>query len=306
MILRLSYLALLLGLLAGCAQTGVLTREHPQGADANYEALRAAIAGGGPSYDVERVRVIQTNLDRLDAYGGVYAERAALLRGRLDVVMARATRRTSTPHPEEFVNSIGITMRLIRPGSFLMGTDSEIRPTETPVTQVTISRPFYIGAYEVTFGQYARIMGEESTATNAPLNNVSWDDAMNFCKLLSEREGIRYTLPTEAQWEYACRAGTYTAFWFGEIWSEARSREPNSWGLYDMHGNYGEWCADWYQDSLFGGSLTDPTGPLAGSHRVVRGGSWDTLADGCRSASRHKFSPTTRHESIGFRVVALP
>ena len=202
--------------------------------------------------------------------------------------------------PDTFVNSIGITMKLIKPGTFTMGGLAGGGETyEYPTHKVTITKPFYIGVYEVTGRQYSRIMGGPDTPS--PKVNVSWNDAMVFCKRLSEKEGTIYTLPTEAQWEYACCAGTTTKYSFGDQWNNAASRRPNPWGLYDMHGNVWEWCKDWYGDYL-SGHVTDPKGPSSGSCRVGRGGNWGSSARGCRSAYRYSSTPGYRRGSLGFRL----
>jgi formylglycine-generating enzyme required for sulfatase activity len=161
-----------------------------------------------------------------------------------------------------------------------------------------------------------------------PVEQVSWEDAVEFCRKLSELSaekaaGNVYRLPTEAQWEYACRAGTTTQFSFGDdesdlgdyAWYRENSaskahpvggKQPNAWGLYDMHGNVWEWCQDWYDDYP-SGAVTDPTGPADGSGRVIRGGGWDFIAEICRSAYRSGFGPSFRSLSdCGFRVCLSP
>ena len=164
---------------------------------------------------------------------------------------------------------------------------------------------------------------------NLPVESVSWLDATNFCARLTERErqagrlpeGKVYRLPTEAEWEYACRAGTTTRFSFGDdpqgtelekyAWYDGNSgrqthpvgtKLPNPWGLYDMHGNVFEWCQAWYSDSLPGGSVTDPQGASSGTSRALRGGSWNDSAGVCRSAYRGRFRPGGRDWDVGFRV----
>ena len=202
--------------------------------------------------------------------------------------------------PDTYVNSVGITMKLIKPGAFMMGSFMGGGPAnEYPAHKVTITKPFYIGVYEVTGRQYSKIMGGADTPS--PRVNISWNDAMTFCKRLSEREGVTYTLPTEAQWEYACRAGTATKYSFGNGYNKAAARQPNPWGLYDMHGNVWEWCQDWY-GGYASGHVTDPKGPSSGTYRVLRGGSWDHFARDVRSASRYRNYPDLRLFSIGFRV----
>lgn len=155
-----------------------------------------------------------------------------------------------------------------------------------------------------------------------PVENVSWTEAMEFCQKLTEREraarrlpdGYVYTLPTEAQWEYACRAGTTgehagalsAMAWYvqnsGNTTHAVGTKQANAWGLSDMHGNVLEWCADWYVNNLPGGSVTDPTGAGSGAFRVVRGGGWGHAALHCRSAFRVRFEPVFRHNNLGFRL----
>jgi formylglycine-generating enzyme required for sulfatase activity len=154
------------------------------------------------------------------------------------------------------------------------------------------------------------------------VESVSWDEAMDFCRKLTERErsagslpsGYVYTLPTEAQWEYACRAGTTGDYagdlqamaWFaenaGRTTHAVATKQANAWGLHDMHGNVWEWCADWYADKLPGGSVSDFKGAAAGSNRVFRGGSWWNDAADCRSAFRYWNSPGFRSAYLGFRL----
>jgi formylglycine-generating enzyme required for sulfatase activity len=164
-----------------------------------------------------------------------------------------------------------------------------------------------------------------------PVDSVSWEDAVAFCAKVKERTGLELRLPTEAEWEYACRAGTTTAYYTGDteaelaragcfagnsergikIWKWDRRRweprsvgwfEPNRWGLYDMHGNMWEWCADWY-GKYPTGMVVDPLGPANGSLRVLRGGSWDSNAQYCRSANRVSFDPASPGLNVGFRCV---
>jgi formylglycine-generating enzyme required for sulfatase activity len=167
----------------------------------------------------------------------------------------------------------------------------------------------------------ADVKGEDTR--NFPVENVSWDDAVTFCKTLSAEEEEKtakreYRLPTEAEWEYTCRAGTSTPFAFGDTLSAKQANfngnfgrtrevgigEPNAWGLYDMHGNVAEWCSDWHNPGYYGVSpLMDPKGPKNGTLRVRRGGPWSDGGRYCRSAIRTQDKPTTRSYMIGFRVV---
>ena len=217
-------------------------------------------------------------------------------------------------------NSIGMKFKLIPAGKFTMGEGDEAH-------EVTLTKPFKMGVHEVTQAQYEQVMGvNPSTFKGAdnPVENVSWDDAVEFCRKLSElpaekAAGNVYRLPTEAQWEYACRAGTTTKFSFGDddsglgdyAWHSENSDKkphpvgsklPNAWGLYDMHGNVSEWCQDWYVDYP-SGSVTDPSGATSGSLRVFRGGSWGSTAGSCRSAYRLRYLPSFRSSGLGFRVV---
>ena len=251
----------------------------------------------------------------------------------------------------------------IKPGTFMMGSPDN--SDEGPQTQVTISHGFWMGKYEVTQAEYQAVVGSNpsyfrngidgknnggtgSTITNEllhPVEGVSWNDATNYCALRTQQEraaglilkNYLYRLPTESEWEYACRAGTTTAFYLGSslhsgqanfhgqseydallgtvkntngiylgITTPVGSYAPNPWGLYDMIGNVFEWCQDWY-DVYPGGSVFDPQGPASGSLRVIRGGGWYSDAWYCRSAIRSYYcAPGDRCGLIGFRVVLAP
>ncbi len=227
-------------------------------------------------------------------------------------------------------NSIGMVLKIIPPGTFTMGTTFQ-GAGETPPHQVTITQAFYLSVYAVTHEQYARVMEELSLHPNAltcPLECVSWEEAAGFCRTLSQltaekAAGRVYRLPTEAEWEYACRAGTTTNFSFGNAvnqlgdyaWYAENSgetmhpvgqKEPNPWGLYDMHGNAWEWCQDWYDQDYYRTSPTvDPQGPPQGAYRVCRGGSWTVDAWTCRSARRYGCVPSSRSRDLGFRVALV-
>ncbi len=237
---------------------------------------------------------------------------------------------------KEITNSIGVKLVLIPKGTFQMGSPIEEAGADNDeqLHQVTISKDYYLGVTEVTQGQYEKVMGvnpshfqkrviRKSDSSMYPVEQVSWEDAVEFCKRLSElpeekKAGRAYRLPTEAEWEYACRAGSKTAFYFGDdseslgayAWHAANSggqthpvgeKKPNARGLYDMHGNVWEWCSDWYGD-FPEGAVTDPVGPTEGSVRVLRGGSWGFGAADCRAAVRNAYVPTDRSASFGFRV----
>lgn len=265
--------------------------------------------------------------------------------------------------PVELTNSVGMKLVLIPAGEFDMGsTPEEVAgaiqeatqqndtwgldriPSEVPRHRIRISRPFYLGMYEVTQGEYAQVMGSNPSSFSAKgkdaggvvgqdtsrraVEMVSWDDAAQFCQKLSllpqERTSRRmYRLPTEAEWEYAARAGSTTKWSFGDdpaalgdhAWFKSNSDEmthpvgqkkPNAWGLYDMYGNVYEWCQDWYNQTYYATSpKNDPTGPSSGSERVLRGGSWGHIAWCCRSAVRGSLAPGFHHSDLGLRVVLV-
>ena len=242
------------------------------------------------------------------------------------------------------VNSIGMKFIAIPSGSFLMGVGDGVRgayDSEKPQHAVTITKPFHIGKYEVTQAEWEAVMGSNPYTldrSNSFYNlpgmaaritrpdhpaTVSWDDAQQFIARLNAKEGHnRYRLPTEAEWEYAARAGTTTAYsfgdnaddlnryaWFGEDFARGGTHPvgkklPNPWGLYDVHGNAWEWVQDYYSDSYYRESpSSDPRGPAAGRQHVVRGGSWHQTSDSWRSSFRKPYPPTYRGISIGFRLV---
>ncbi|MDP6438118.1 MAG: formylglycine-generating enzyme family protein [Candidatus Brocadiia bacterium] len=206
----------------------------------------------------------------------------------------------------------GVTMELmlIPPGEFLMGSpNSEAgrRGDEGPQHKVQITKPFYMGKSGVTQAQFEAVMGRNPAhfeGADNPVDTVSWTDAQDFCRKLGKRASREVRLPTEAEWEYACRAGTTTVFSFGDsakgfgkyAWYSNNSglktrpvgqKKPNAWGLHDVHGNVWEWCQGWYGKDYYKGSrASDPTGPPDGSDRVLRGGSCIDEPEFCRSAIR--------------------
>jgi formylglycine-generating enzyme required for sulfatase activity len=246
---------------------------------------------------------------------------------------------SSAQPPKEITNSIGMKLVLIPKGTFMMGSpeSEQGRKQDETKHEVTISKDYYLGVYEVTQAQYEKVIGKNPSRfqgaivgnenADLPVDNVSWDDAVEFCKKLSElpeekKAGRVYRLPTEAQWEYACRAGSKTAYSFDDEegllpehgWFNRNSSnrthtvgllEPNAWGLYDMHGNVWECCSDWYEEYPKG-AVSDPTGPKEGSLRVFRGGSWDVVAADCQSAFRCRLDPSIRLDSVGFRLALSP
>jgi len=230
------------------------------------------------------------------------------------------------------IPELGLELLPIEPGNFVMGSKTG-EADEKPLTAVQISRPYWLGKYEVTQREWAALMkGNPShfkeTGQLAPVEQVSWDDAMEYCRRLTEREqvagrlleGYIYTLPTEAQWEYACRAGTTKDFAGTEKledmgWYERNSggktqgvgqKQANAWGLHDMHGNVWEWCRDGYADKLPGGSVIDPKGAKASVNNVFRGGSWKNAAINCRASDRCWLTPEYSSDYLGFRVALCP
>jgi formylglycine-generating enzyme required for sulfatase activity len=221
---------------------------------------------------------------------------------------------------------VKMEMVLVPAGSFMMGSDE--RTCDKPVHKATITKPFYLGKYEVTQEQWEAVMGSNPSGFKGPKNpveTVSWDDCQVFLVKLNAKtggQGGKFVLPTEAQWEYACRAGSTTQYCFGDdearlrdhAWYRANSeskthpvgkKKPNAWGLYDMHGNVWEWCQDWY--GAYGAeAVTDPSGPATGSTRVFRGGNWFYPAKLCRSAPRYFYEPGRRSHALGLRVALVP
>jgi len=256
----------------------------------------------------------------------------------------------------------GVKMELvlIPAGEFMMGSGLSPQEVESrydgldgcedehPQHRVRITRPFYMGKYEVTNAQYQQFLRESGydgsqdvlynylhlahyhdrdwrehapTGADYPVVAVSWKNAQAFCQWLSRKTGREVRLPTEAEWEYACRAGSSMVYHFGDsedrlgdyAWYHGNSdwkthpvgqKRPNAWGLYDMHGNVEEWCADWYGEDYYAQSpAADPAGPTSGTLRVLRGGAWYSLERDCRSADRDHDWPTFAFYSYGFRVV---
>jgi len=227
-------------------------------------------------------------------------------------------------------NGVDMKFALIPAGTYTRGSPSseEGRARAEVQHEVTITKPFYMGIYLVTQAQYEAVMGKNPTlrlhikqgeeTLHYPVNVVSWEEAVEFCRLLSEKTGRTVRLPTEAEWEYACRAGTTTAFYFGETITDEQANfgqsqrdgqitpvgayPPNAWGLYDMHGNLMEWCSDF--NARYGDDpLTDPQGPATGRNRVHRGGAYSSSLPNVRSAFRANSSPGVTVNHIGFRVV---
>jgi formylglycine-generating enzyme required for sulfatase activity len=257
---------------------------------------------------------------------GEKAHKAASPRSRLEVI----------------ANGLGMAFVKIPAGTFMMGTSSknkrkadtgEGNSDEMPAHQVTLSRAFYLQTTEVTQRQWKAVMATTPWAGQGlvrdgeeyPAVYVSWNDAQAFIQKLNTMGEGTYRLPTEAEWEYACRAGTNASYSFGEgdahlgeyAWFKKNaydadqmfahrvgSKRPNPWGLYDMHGNVGEWCQDW-KDDYNPGAQTDPVGPSTGSYRVNRGGGWNDPPESLRSAVRSGPEPGMRLFNLGFRVLRV-
>ena len=237
--------------------------------------------------------------------------------------------------PKTFTNSIGMKFVWISPGNFMMGSpkeEKEREPFGIDETQhkVTLTKGFFMAAHLVTQEQWKEIMGDNPSSfkgeKNLPVEQVSWDDCQEFIKKLREKDKKVYRLPSEAEWEFACRAGTKTPFHFGETISTEQANyngdfiygtgkkgvyrkkttpvgsfPANAWGLHDMHGNLWQWCQDWYGEYPQK-DVVDPQGPEKGEGRVLRGGSWSGHPGFCRSACRYGYDPGGRGSGVGFRL----
>jgi len=239
-----------------------------------------------------------------------------------------------------YKNSLGMEFILIPAGTFIMGSplNEPYRDKREIQHKVSISNPFYIQTTEVTLAQWRALMGKKLFGRrkgpgNMPVLKVSWHDCMDFIRKLNALSEWSYRLPTEAEWEYACRAGSSTAYSWGNTINcrkalygnnslkstecldyvkskglaidqpaPVKSYTPNSWGLYDMHGNVWEWCQDWYGDYTISAKI-NPLGPDSGNMRVRRGGSWFKYGYSCRSANRNYGHPGSRYKTTGFRLV---
>jgi formylglycine-generating enzyme required for sulfatase activity len=224
---------------------------------------------------------------------------------------------------------VKLELVLVPAGRFKMGSPvtEKDRADDEKQHWVMITRPFYLGKHEVTQELWEKVMGANPSyfkGAKNPVETVSWDDCQEFLKKANSLGKGQCRLPTEAEWEWACRAGTRTRFCSGDAddaladyaWLDANSsntthpvgeKKPNAWGLHDLHGNAWEWCADWYGEYP-GGRMPaqDPGGPATGSGRVLRGGSWFNYPRSCRSADRGRGDPAVRNENLGLRVVLVP
>ncbi|MEZ6061805.1 MAG: formylglycine-generating enzyme family protein [Planctomycetaceae bacterium] len=251
---------------------------------------------------------------------------------------------SDTSHPSEAIpqgtqpgeirelTPLGIKFVWCPPGTFVMGSKEDAfgRKMNEPQVEVTLTKGFWMQQTEVTQTQYKALMGINPAfhkGEQQPVESISWDDANEFCRRMSElpsekSAGNTYRLPTEAEWEYACRAGTTTVFSFGDNdegaedygWFNVNSERtthpvagklPNPWGLYDMHGNVAEWCSDLYGE-YSSAPVTDPAGGESGDKRVLRGGGWFYVAENARSTHRDAYPSSTTYVGLGFRLLALP
>ena len=225
------------------------------------------------------------------------------------------------------IDDVEYPFRWCPPGTFVMGspTSEEGRNSDETQHQVTLTRGFWMLETVVTLEMWEGVMGNSPNARKVdklPVETVSWSDCYEYAQKLNglavAPAGYRFSLPTEAQWEYACRAGTTTPFHSGGFLdrddanfgrnlgrtAEVGSYPANAWGLHNMHGNVWEWCLDLYNDYPFG-QVTDPVGNSTGTSRVLRGGGWFHAAGDCRSAVRHHREPTVRNHAIGFRLALI-
>ena len=246
-----------------------------------------------------------------------------------------------SPEADLITNSIGMKFKLIPAGEFLMGSpanEPERHEAESPRHKVRLSLPYYMGVTEVTQGQWSAVMATKpwvgeygvkdyvKEGEDYPATGMRWSDAVEYCEELSALEGRQYRLPTEAEWEYACRAGTSTAYSFGSDVGELKhyawfrgnavgtgedyahavaTKRPNPFGLYDMHGNVYEWCSDWLA-RYSAGAVKDPVGSAPREDQMIRGGSWRRPDSCCRSAFRDEFILLTIGGQVGFRLVLSP
>jgi len=307
-------------------------------AEGHYRAARAGFEGvlTQARGEVGTLLALAKRQHKLRRYDAALKTLGALLQAEPHQVEALTLRelvaRDKLGLPKELILELGGDVKLVAvlmvPGKFTMGSafgEKDRKSDEGPAHQVTISKPFYMGKYEVTQEQYERVMGRNPSSFKGPkkpVQNVSWHDAAAFCQKVGQGAAKLVRLPTEAEWEYACRAGTQTRFLSGDdesqlsafAWHDSNSdhtthpvgwRKPNGWGLCDMHGNVWEWCLDWhgnYEKS----AAHDPQGPVEGEYRVLRGGSCFDAPALCRSASRIRGNPVNRDYRIGFRVVVVP
>jgi formylglycine-generating enzyme required for sulfatase activity len=316
------------------------TAAKPAVTPAGRSTKEASQAGGPAVAATKPMNAQRSQADFVEVAGAEYVSLAGLASGSREAQerQRQAVRDLGVPL-EIRMQKTGIVFRLVPGGSFTIGSPSNESDRESDETQhqVVLTKAFYCGKFEVTQGQWQQVMGSnpsdfQNAGADAPVESVSWDDCQTFVKTLCQLEGVpegTYRLPTEAEWEYACRAGTQTPFAYGDDLDStmanfdgnypygsgrkgqyrqttvaAESFRPNAWGLYDMHGNVWEWCQDWY-GPYPSGSVTDPLGPRFGEDRVGRGGSWFHDAKHCQSAYRGYNSPGFRNGVLGLRLARI-
>lgn len=245
----------------------------------------------------------------------------------LTLMPATAYNTLAQDDSKEYTNSIGMKFVLVPKGSFTMGENpplSEGKSDEKPAHKVTITTPYYFGIHEVTQKQWQDIMGNNPSrhvGENRPVDSVSWNDAQNFIEKLNAKEKhSRYRLPTEAEWEYAARAGSNTRYFFGNdasllsryawitdnangVTQPVGLKKPNALGIYDTSGNVREWTGDWYDDYYSHSPVNDPQGPVKGYGKAYRGGSKDGNVFPTRSSYRWRETPDTKAQNLGFRII---
>jgi formylglycine-generating enzyme required for sulfatase activity len=294
--------------------------------------LRGTLAVDDLPFELDIGQKVSLYQDLIAFFGPAY------LNASPETASATETPESRDPLPAGPTNIEGMVW--IPAGQFVMGSPKEELgrdADEGPQTKVAFPRGFWLGKYEVTQAEFQRVMGfNPSTSAGdprRPVEKVSWFEAVDYCRKLTEMAeknqtlpaGYIYRLPTEAEWEYACRAGTTTRFFYGDdttgvqlpnyAWFTRNSdsathpvgaRKPNRWGLHDMHGNVWEWCFDRWEDGLPGGSITNRPIAARGNLRVARGGSWLYEPKACRSGNRDDYSPWDKCSDVGFRVTLAP
>ena len=307
------------------------------------KGVRYLVVGSVVKFGKLRIaaRVVDVTTGYIGKKAEVSASDADGLADRLGQLSAILSGKKLGPPPKTLTLALGrgaaMKLALIHAGKFLMGSPQTARDAhigEKPQREVTITKSFYMGVTEVTQNQWHAVIGTEpwksgkhaKKGAENPVSYVSWDDATAFCTKVSQKTGRTIRLPTEAEWEYACRAGTKTVYSFDDdsklgeyAWTYRNAKKvgeeyphpvarkkPNAWGLYDMHGNVWEWCGDWYDKKYYSaaGNTVDPAGPVSGPRRVLRGGSYYSMSYEARSASRCWSGGEYRDNSYGgFRVV---
>jgi len=320
---------------------GVIANANPVFADQPMAVAKGDVNGDGKVDLADAVLMMQLSVlvpseeDMFKAADVDQDGRVGLVEAIYALQIVAGIREPEPAWNESFTNSLGMTFKLIPAGTFTMGspTNELGRNYDETQHQVTLTQFYYMQTTEVTQGQWRAVTGSNpsyfsSCGDDCPVEQVSWDDVQSFISALNNLGQGTYRLPTEAEWEYAARAGSTTAFANGGItelycgydpnldamgWycynasfttHPVGLKQPNDWGLYDMHGNVWEWCQDLYGDYP-SSAVTDPTGPSSGSDRVLRGGGWYFYAGDCRSANRGSSDPSDRNGYDGFRLVCL-